>query len=158
MNAKMNARMNVKMNMIAQRKRQEYTDASTRRRFANERKGATMIEFALVLPIIFSLFFGLWEYSRIEMMQQAADTACYEAARTGTLPGATAEMMTSAANRVLDIYLVDGSIVSPMLDDEFSRCEIVVPVDENTWFAYFVIPDRSIVTECQFLREIFGGG
>ena len=138
--------------MIVQRQK----NSAPRRRPANDRKGATMVEFALVLPILFSLFFGLWEYSRIEMIQQAANTACYEAARTGTLPGATPEMMTAAADRVLQIYLVKGSAISPTLDDEFSGCEVVVPVDENTWFAYFVLPNRSISAECEFLREIFG--
>ena len=119
------------------------------------RRGATAVEFALVLPIVFFAFFGLWEYARLEMIRQATATACYDGAREGTLPGSTTAEMQAAAQRILDIYLISGATIEPQITDRRASCEITIPVDENTWLAYFVLPNRNIESRCDFNRELF---
>lgn len=128
------------------------TQSTMKRRM---RKGATAVEFALVLPIVFFMFFGLWEYARLEMIRQATSTACYDGARNGTLPGATTDAMEAAAKNILDIYMIDGATINAGITDDRSSCEIIVPIDENTWLAYFVMPNRNIQSECDFNRELF---
>lgn len=113
------------------------------------------MEYAIVFPIILFTFFGLWEYARVEMIRQAAATASYDAARRGTLPGATSVAMQDAASNILDIYQVDGSIINASVTADISSCTITVPLDENTWMAFFVLPSRNVVSECEFSRELF---
>lgn len=119
------------------------------------RNGATTVEFAIILPIVLFTFFGLWEYARLEMIRQAAATACYDAARRGTLPGASSPAMDTAAQRILDIYMVDGATVTTSVTAEESVCEVSVPINQNTWMALYVLPNRNIESECTFNRELF---
>ena len=53
----------------------------------NNRQGASVVELAFVLPIILLFFFSAWEWSRVEMIKQVAETASFEAARLGKIPG-----------------------------------------------------------------------
>ncbi len=56
-------------------------------------RGATLIEFAIVAPILFLLVFGLIEFGRYQALSTQVTTAAREAARygiaTGTASGAT---------------------------------------------------------------------
>lgn len=121
-----------------------------------DRRGVTATEYAIVFPIILFTFFGLWEYARLEMIRQATATACYDAAREGTLPGATPTVMDAAAQRILDIYDIDGSTITSSVTNELSQCQITVPIDDNTWLAFYVLNNRNITSECEFNRELFG--
>lgn len=122
----------------------------------SNRRGVTAVEFAIVFPIILFTFFGLWEYARLEMIRQATATACYDGARRGTLPGATSAGMSSAAQRILDIYSVDGAVVTASVTDDIAHCDISVPLDENAWITQFVVANRFVTSECEFNRERFG--
>ena len=65
------------------------------------RLGAHTVEFALVLPIIFLLFFAGIEFARMTMVRHVVDNASYEAARHVIVPGATAEEAIDRAQKIL---------------------------------------------------------
>ncbi len=65
------------------------------------RRGATLVEFAVTLPIVFLLFFGMIELSRLFMLQHSADTAAYEGARNAIVPGAKPQDAVLAASELL---------------------------------------------------------
>lgn len=132
------------------------TNPSRTRRPAADRRGSTSVEFAFVLPIILGLFLGLWEYARIEMIRNATSAACFEGAREGTLLGADTDSMDAAAQNVLDIYGLDGSVISTTVNDHECTCDISVPLSENTWVAFYVLPNRHVTASCEFSRELFG--
>jgi Flp pilus assembly protein TadG len=50
-------------------------------RKSNQRRGAVLVEAALVLPICFAVLFGLLEYGRLAMIRQLLDNAAREGAR-----------------------------------------------------------------------------
>jgi len=61
---------------------------SKRTRARNERRGAAVVEFAVVAPVLFLLIFGLIEFSRMvmikEVMADAAQLGCRKAALATT--------------------------------------------------------------------------
>ncbi len=48
-----------------------------------------MVEFAIVAPLLFFLFFASMEFCRVAMIRHTADNAVYEGCRVGIIPGAT---------------------------------------------------------------------
>ena len=67
----------------------------------NGRTGATTVEFAIVVPLVFLFFFAAYEFSRMSMVRHTVEMAAYEGARRGIVPGATSEDAVNRANEVL---------------------------------------------------------
>lgn len=53
--------------------------------FLRDRRGATAVEFALLLPIMLALIAGVFEYSRVLLAQHMVRDIVDEAARTGVV-------------------------------------------------------------------------
>ncbi len=66
------------------------------------RRGATLVEFSLVVPILFLLFFGAVEFARVAMIRHTVDNAVYEAARVAIIPGATQDEAIREARKLLN--------------------------------------------------------
>lgn len=54
------------------------------------RRGAAVVEFAIVAPVFFLLIFGMLEFGRMVMVQQILTNASREGARKAVLDGSTA--------------------------------------------------------------------
>ena len=113
-----------------------------------KRKGATAVEMALVLPIVFAFFFGLWEWSRVEMVRHVSETACFEAARVAILPGKTIADAQQAANVVFDRYFVSGPTITCAIGQGnlTATVDIAVPLDQNTWIMALYYQNKHIHT------------
>lgn len=61
----------------------------TRKPTSNNRRGAAMVETALVLPIFFMVVLGIIEFGRAMMVAQLLTNGAREGARLAVLPGAT---------------------------------------------------------------------
>jgi len=121
------------------------------------RRGATMVEFALVVPIVFILFFAAVEFSRVLIVRHTVDNAVYEAARVAIVPGATvADVQTEAARVLSTLGVVMPTIV--VTPDPITRTtpqvsvRITVPVAANSYVPpqYFA---RSVITRELTLRR-----
>ena len=76
------------------------------RSYRKKRRGASVVEFAIVAPVFFLLVFGMLEFGRMVMVQQVITNASREGARRAVLDGVTtAEIETAVAD-----YLSAGSI------------------------------------------------
>ena len=53
------------------------------------RRGAAVVETAVVAPLLLTMMFGVMEFGWVFMVQQSLTNAVREACRTGALPGAT---------------------------------------------------------------------
>jgi Flp pilus assembly protein TadG len=72
------------------------------------RRGAAVVEFAVVAPLFILLVFGMIEYGRMVMVQQVLTNASREAARKSVLDGANASTIkTETVN-----YLTSGGVKS----------------------------------------------
>jgi Flp pilus assembly protein TadG len=80
-----------------------------------KRRGASVVEFAIVSPVFFLLVFGMIEYGRMVMVQQVLTNAAREGARIGVMDGATQTSVTSAVNNYLTAAQISGATttVSP---------------------------------------------
>ena len=124
-----------------------------KKRRGKERKGATLVEFAFVLPIILALFFALWEWSRVELIRQVSATACYQAARRGTLPNATAVDVREVADLVLDTYFVKNSTVIASTAGGETTVNVSVPLDDNLWTVGKFFAGRDVTSDFTLRNE-----
>lgn len=76
------------------------------RRSATERRGAALVEFAIIAPVFFLLVLGIFEFGRGMMVQAMLASAAQQGARAGALTNAQTSDVTTAANQ----YLTPGGI------------------------------------------------
>ena len=73
------------------------------------RRGATTVELAAILPLFLAVVFGCMEFSRISLMRSLSSNACYEAARGSMVTGATQESGKAIADDILKRLSIDGA-------------------------------------------------
>lgn len=113
-----------------------------------QRRGATAIEFAMVAPAFMIVIAVCGEFSRMCIMRNAAQNACYEAARYVMTEGATVEDGIERANQVLgrlgavtaDITINgsdgslngDGDVINQIqFDTPTVQCQIIINLKDN---------------------------
>lgn len=113
------------------------------------RRGATMVEFAIVAPVFFLILMASIEFSRVNVMRHTADHAAYEGARAAMVPGATAAEATQVANQVMSIVGTNGAVVSVdpavlSVGVNEVRVDIDIPLSQNTFVFPRFTSNRSI--------------
>lgn len=76
------------------------------------RRGAAVVEFAIVAPVFFLLVFGMIEFGRMVMVQQIITNAAREGARIAVLPSSTTSQVTTAVNNYLTGVSITGATVA----------------------------------------------
>jgi Flp pilus assembly pilin Flp len=82
------------------------------RRRRKNRRGAAVVEFAVVAPLFFLLVFGMIEYGRMVMVQQVLVNASREGARVGVLDNATAADVQERVNAYLTSANINGATIT----------------------------------------------
>ncbi len=123
-----------------------------------DRRGATVVEFALVAPVFFVLLVTSFEFSRLNVIRHTADNAAYEAARVGMVPGATAAEAINEANRILNIAGTQGAQVSvnpAVLTPDTQQITVMVdvPMDQNGWITPKFTAGRLMHSESTLKAE-----
>jgi Flp pilus assembly protein TadG len=72
------------------------------------RRGAAVVEFAIVAPVFFLLVFGMIEYGRMVMVQQVITNASREGARVAVLDGATKSDVETKVGNYLSSAKISG--------------------------------------------------
>lgn len=78
------------------------------------RRGATVVEFAVVAPILFLLVFGIIEFGRYVMLHQIAITSTREGCRKAVLGSTTSDQQVET---VVRNYLAAGGVQSSVAID-----------------------------------------
>lgn len=123
---------------------------SPRRRSLRFRRGAALVEFALVLPVILLFFTTSIELFRINQMRHAAASAAYEACRHVIVPGASQAEATAEAQRLARLAGI-GNVnvtISPGTITESTPSVTVrvdVPAKGNSWMVS-AFTDKNIVS------------
>ena len=131
-----------------------YTEAKLRQKH----RGAVLVEFAMVMPLIVIIAFAMIELSRLMMLQHTADTAAYEGARHAIVPGATpGEAVTAAkdlidANGLRDVMI---AVTPDVITEETAlvTVRVEVPVSPNSWIAFFSFVNHSVSSEVTLYCE-----
>ena len=116
----------------------ERTMKNQQRRRRQNRRGATIVEFAIVAPVFFLLLLGSFEFSRLNVIRHTADNAAYEAARIAMVPGATAAEAVAEAHRIMNIVRARGTTVTVnpatlSLTTNQITVTVDVPMGQNGW-------------------------
>jgi Flp pilus assembly protein TadG len=80
---------------------------------AGARRGVSVVEFALVAPVLFLLLFGIVEFARLMMVRQAMTNAAREAGRKASLATTlNATSVDSAARNFMSRVMANASDTS----------------------------------------------
>ena len=142
----------------------------TTRRNRKCRRGAAMVEFAIVAPVMLVLVFALLEFTRLTMMQGLIHDAAYEAARHVMVPGATRAEGVAEANRILGFLGTDGAQVTVVpydrngaaqteIEDDTSsvRVDITIPLGQNCFILSALTQGRNISATTRLAFESYDG-
>jgi Flp pilus assembly protein TadG len=129
-----------------------------RSRRKSRREGTAMVEFAIVAPLLFLLFFAAMEFCRVAMIRHTADNAVYEGCRVGIIPGATSNEAETEARRImssLGVTNVSVAVKPSSIDRETEEVTVrmKVPLDENSFVPNQFVAGQSIVRELTLRRE-----
>lgn len=125
---------------------------------SDPRSGALTVEVAICLPVLFLFLFACYELAHANMLIHATESAAYEAARVGIVPGARVEKMEDAAEFVLGSVGVKNFnvIVTPnpiSSNSEKVRVEILVPFRGNSSVPRMFFQDPTFRGACELSRE-----
>lgn len=117
-----------------------------------------MVEFAIVAPLLFLLFFAAIEFCRVAMIRHTADNAVYEGCRIGIIPGSTSAEVEAEARQIMNVMGVDtvdiavtpGTITRET--DEVS-VQIKVPLDANSFIPNQFFTGQSVTRQLTLRRE-----
>ena len=123
------------------------------------RIGATAVEVAICLPILFLFLFSSYELSRGNFLSHAVESAAYEGARVGILPGANKAKIQAAVDFVMKScgatnYQV--TVTPAVLTEETTKVtvEVAVPMQENTNIPSNLLDDPVFRSSCTLTREV----
>ena len=85
--------------------------SQVRKRLRNGRRGAAVVEFAMIAPIMIMLTFGLIEIGRLMLVQQTATYATREGARISVRPNADNDDVETRVQEELALFGIDNAII-----------------------------------------------
>lgn len=126
-----------------------------------QRRGAAVVEFALIAPLMLFFTFGMIEISRMMMVKNAATQATREGARAAVLPYASNQAVLERVQQELGLVSVDSAVIETEPANVATASpgsNILVRVrinpDSVSWvptFVSFTIPE--IVAESTMRKE-----
>lgn len=126
------------------------------------RRGTTVVEVAIVLPILLLLLFAAIDYSRANSIRNTAENAAYEGARRAIVPGGTQQSAQTAANEILSILSLNNSNVSvspTVITKNTPQISVTVnvPLGSNLYASSALLSNVTISRTCTLTREQFAG-
>lgn len=125
---------------------------------APHRAGTVTVEFAVCAVVFFSIVFTILEFSRYVFVRHSVQMVAYEAARSGIVPGATAEHVSQRAANLLSasgIMVADVSITPSVIDNATEQVIVTISCafSENSWLPPTFLTDRVITTSVTLEHE-----
>ncbi len=134
--------------------------AGSRRRKADSRTGAAIVEFAIVANVLFVMVLTCMEFARMNMVRNLAQDAAYFAARHVIVPGATETEGIAEAERIMGALLSSGYTVD-ISSLDFGATEVTVTVsvdlDHVALFAPMFIKNATIESTARVKTERYEG-
>lgn len=122
------------------------------------RWAAASVEFALVAPILFLIFFASIEFMRANTIRNTAENAAYEGCRAGIIIGGNAADAETAALNILSTVGISGGEVTvtpetlTIVDAEVTVA-VSVPYTGNTFGISRFFAGKSIEVSTTMKRE-----
>ncbi len=133
-------------------------DTRSRRRA----RAAAVVEFAVVLPLLLTILFGIIEYGWVFMVRQTLQTAAREGARLAVLQ-TTVTPYTNVTQRVAEVMAPTGlstyqvSMTHATLANPLETVTVTVPYnDVSLMGGFFGTHDYNIGGTCSMRKEGLG--
>lgn len=125
------------------------------------RRGASVVEFAIVAPLFFLIVLGMIEFGRMAMVQQVITNSAREGARIGVLDKATTAKVTNKVNDYLAAASITGATVNvspnPPSSAGFGESvtvTVAIPFNQVSWLpAPFFLGGKTLQAESVMRRE-----
>ena len=131
------------------------------RRFKNSNRGVALVEFALVIPILLLLVFGIIEFGFLYNGYIALSGAAREGARVAVVGGDGDAIKAAVEAHTVDLQLVNGpdveaNIAAPSLDGGETTITVTGELPLRTGFFNFLSNTNTftIKTEATMRQEI----
>lgn len=130
------------------------------------RRGAAVVEFAVVVPLFFLFMFAGLEFAVLGTIRSTSHNAAYEAARKLVIPGAVVADGIAEANRIMSVVGVDSltvTVTPNVIEDTTQQVtvNIDIPYASNAIFVpYFtgsVILHSSVTLRTERYSGIVAG-
>lgn len=127
----------------------------THRRGRRQRRGATAVEFAVVLPIILTVFLGALETTNLNFLRNMSNDVAFQVAREAIVPGANVSSLETEAVSFLATIGINGASLSTSVTPENRlRVEVTIPVDQNSWGMLPMVVGTSVVETCELSLQM----
>jgi Flp pilus assembly protein TadG len=125
------------------------------------RRGAAVVEFAMIAPLLVFVILGIFEISRGFIVKQTLSDAARKACRTGILPGTSTTTIQNEVNEILTdngltpsdatiTVAVNGSSTtdasSAQQGDKIS-VKVAIPVAKTFWLTTLFLPSANVESE-----------
>jgi len=136
------------------------TLVKTSHRSSLVRRGAAVIELAIVLPVFALLVLGTIETCNMIFLQQSLKIAAYEATRVTLIPAADTYDVETAAADILTSRRVNGAstVVTPSKFQSapygsFIRVDVSAPCSNNSVFPLKFYGSKKLTGTVEMMRE-----
>ena len=117
----------------------------------SRRRGAAVVEFAVVAPIFFAMVFGMLEFGRMVMVHQLLVGAAREGARQAVVDGTTAADAEQKVRDYLTAASIDGQEAQVTVTPDPATADTGVAVTVETAIAFEQV---SWLPAPFFLRQV----
>ncbi len=135
---------------------------TSRKRDGKRNRAAAVVEFAVVLPLLLTILFGIIEYGWIFMVRQTLQTAAREGCRVAVLQSSTAPY-ANVTSRVTTIMAPTGlgftvNMTHANAGDPIESVEVTVPYADVSLMGNFFGPrSGNLAGTCSMRKEGFTG-
>lgn len=123
------------------------------------RRGAAVVEFAVILPLLLTVLFGIIEYGWVFMIRQTLQTAAREGCRVAVL-ATSVDPYTDVINRVADVMAPTGltsyqlQMTHATAGDPVETVSLTVPyADVSLMGAFFNHGSGDLAGSCAMRKE-----
>lgn len=131
------------------------------RRYPRKRRGATLVEFAVVLPLLLAILMGIVEFGWVFMVRQTLTNAAREGCRTAVLKASTEEDVATRVREVMDpLGYEEGTVWSfdaTPITNETQTVTVTAPIEHISITGGYVLSgdDYTISGTCTMRKEGF---
>ncbi len=136
---------------------------STRQQRTAKARGAAVVEFAVVLPLLLTILFGIIEYGWVFMVRQSLQTAAREGCRIAVLQ-TSVEPYSNVVARVATVMGPTGlttfsiNMTHATDADPVETIEISIPYNDVSLLGgFFGTHDYNLAGTCSMRKEGMGG-
>ncbi len=128
------------------------------------RRGAAIVEFAVILPLLLTILFGIIEYGWVFMVRQTLQTAAREGCRLAVLQTASAPY-SDVTDRIAQVMGPTGltsytvNMTHATSSSPVETVEVQIPYsDVSLMGGFFGTHSSNLAGSCSMRKEGFTGG